>query len=73
VRSKIKNTNGKRAKRQQSDYRYFFQYQYLKNKSTYEDSGAGQPPYMFKTDSSVNGTYSAELSESPFSATSFCG
>lgn len=28
--------------------------------------GAGQPPYMFKTDSSGIGTYSAQLNESPF-------
>lgn len=31
-----------------------------------KQTGAGTPPYMFKTDSSGNGTYSAQLKESPF-------
>ena len=31
-----------------------------------ENTGAGTPPYMFKTDSSGAGTYSAPLKESPF-------
>ena len=30
------------------------------------EAGAGMPPYMFKTDSYGNGTYSASLKESPF-------
>lgn len=30
------------------------------------EAGAGEPPYMFKTDSYGNGTYSARLKESPF-------
>ncbi|MGD8984616.1 MAG: hypothetical protein PVH99_00935 [Desulfobacteraceae bacterium] len=30
------------------------------------EAGAGKPPYMFKTDSYGNGTYSARLEESPF-------
>ncbi|MCK4817775.1 hypothetical protein KA005_18540 [bacterium] len=31
-----------------------------------ENTGAGTPPYMFKTDSSGAGTYSAPLKDSPF-------
>ncbi len=31
-----------------------------------KQTGAGTSPYMFKTDSSGNGTYSASLKESPF-------
>ena len=31
-----------------------------------ENTGAGTPPYMFKTDSGGDGTYSAPLKESPF-------
>lgn len=30
------------------------------------ETGAGDPPYMFKTDAMGNGTYSGKLSESPF-------
>jgi len=30
------------------------------------ETGAGQPPFMFKTDSDGNGSYSAALSESPY-------
>ncbi len=30
------------------------------------ETGAGDPPYMFKTDSMGSGTYSGKLSESPF-------
>ena len=30
------------------------------------EAGAGEAPYMFKTDSYGNGTYSAQLKESPF-------
>ena len=30
------------------------------------ETGAGEAPYMFKTDSMGNGTYSGKLSESPF-------
>jgi hypothetical protein len=30
------------------------------------ETGAGDPPYMFKTDSMGSGTYSGSLSESPF-------
>ncbi|HIJ57085.1 MAG TPA: hypothetical protein HPQ03_13315 [Deltaproteobacteria bacterium] len=29
------------------------------------ETGAGQPPYMFKTDSNGNGTYASALNESP--------
>jgi hypothetical protein len=39
---------------------------FVNTKPRKHEVGAGQPPYMFKTDSSGNGTYSAELSESPF-------
>lgn len=31
-----------------------------------QETGAGKPPYMFKTDSYGNGRYSAPLVESPF-------
>lgn len=31
-----------------------------------QETGAGMPPYMFKTDSNGNGTYESNLSESPF-------
>ena len=30
------------------------------------ETGAGEPPYMFKTDAIGSGTYSGKLSESPF-------
>jgi hypothetical protein len=30
------------------------------------EAGAGEPPYMFKTDSNGNGTYTASLKGSPF-------
>ena len=30
------------------------------------ETGAGEPPYMFKTDAMGSGTYSGKLSESPF-------
>jgi hypothetical protein len=30
------------------------------------EAGAGTPPYMFRTDSTGNGTYESSLSESPF-------
>ena len=30
------------------------------------EAGAGQPPYMFKTDSSGKGSYSSHLDKSPF-------
>lgn len=36
------------------------------NKKPEKQSGAGTSPYMFKTDSSGVGTYSAPLKESPF-------
>ncbi len=36
------------------------------NKKPKKQSGAGTSPYMFKTDSSGVGTYSAPLKESPF-------
>ena len=39
---------------------------FVNTKPRKHEAGAGQPPYMFKTDSYGNGTYSAELSESPF-------
>lgn len=31
-----------------------------------QEAGAGQAPYMFKTDGQGNGTYSASLAESPY-------
>ena len=31
-----------------------------------QEAGAGQAPYMFKTDGEGNGTYTSSLSESPF-------
>jgi hypothetical protein len=39
---------------------------FVNTKPRKHETGAGQPPYVFKKDSSGNGTYSAELSESPF-------
>ncbi len=30
------------------------------------ETGAGQPPYMFRTDSNGNGSYAAALKESPY-------
>lgn len=33
-----------------------------------QETGAGQPPYMFKTDAKGHGTYSAPLKESPHGA-----
>jgi hypothetical protein len=39
---------------------------FVNTKPKKHEAGAGQPPYMFKTDSYGNGIYSAELSESPF-------
>jgi hypothetical protein len=39
---------------------------FVNTKPKKHETGAGQAPYMFKTDSYGNGTYSAGLSESPF-------
>ncbi len=35
-------------------------------KPTKNQTGAGQPPYMFRTDSKGNGSYAAALKESPY-------
>ena len=39
---------------------------FVSTKPKKHETGAGQPPFMFKTDSDGNGTYSAALSESPY-------
>ncbi len=39
---------------------------FVNKKPKKENTGAGTPPYMFKTDSNGNGTYSSQLKESPF-------
>jgi hypothetical protein len=39
---------------------------FVNMKPTKHEAGAGMPPYMFKTDSYGNGTYSASLKASPF-------
>lgn len=39
---------------------------FVNKKPTMKKAGAGNPPYMFKTDSSGKGTYDSSLSDSPF-------
>jgi len=39
---------------------------FVNTKPKKHETGAGQPPYMFKTDSNGNGTYKAALNESPY-------
>lgn len=39
---------------------------FVNMKPNKHETGAGTPPYMFKTDASGKGTYEAPLSESPF-------
>jgi len=39
---------------------------FVNTKPQKHETGAGQPPYMFKTDSNGNGSYTASLSESPY-------
>jgi hypothetical protein len=39
---------------------------FVNKKPKKDNTGAGTPPYMFKTDSSGNGTYSSQLKGSPF-------
>lgn len=39
---------------------------FVNTKPRKQEAGAGEAPYMFKTDAQGNGTYSARLSESPF-------
>ncbi|MBW2439472.1 MAG: hypothetical protein JRH12_03280 [Deltaproteobacteria bacterium] len=38
----------------------------MNTKPQKHETGAGQAPYMFKTDSSGNGAYAAPLKESPY-------
>ena len=39
---------------------------FVNTKPKKHETGAGQPPYMFKTDAKGNGSYSASLAESPY-------
>lgn len=39
---------------------------FVNSKPKKQEAGAGQPPYMFKTDANGNGTYKAALNESPY-------
>lgn len=39
---------------------------FVNTKPKKHEAGAGQPPFMFKTDSKGNGSYTAPLSESPY-------
>jgi len=39
---------------------------FVNTKPKKQETGAGQPLYMFKTDADGNGSYSAALSESPY-------
>lgn len=39
---------------------------FVNTKPKKHETGAGQPPYMFKTDAWGNGSYSAALNEKPF-------
>ena len=39
---------------------------FVNTKPKKHETGAGQPPYMFKTDAKGNGSYSASLGESPY-------
>ena len=40
--------------------------QSISSKPKKHETGAGQAPYMFKTDSNGNGSYAAPLKESPY-------
>ena len=39
---------------------------FVNAKPNKRQAGAGQPPYMFRTDSNGNGSYAAVLKESPY-------
>ena len=39
---------------------------FVNTKPNKRQAGAGQPPYMFRTDSNGNGSYAAVLKESPY-------
>ncbi len=39
---------------------------FVNTKPQKDQTGAGQPPYMFRTDSNGNGSYSAALNKSPY-------
>jgi len=39
---------------------------FVNTKPKKHETGAGQPPYMFRTDSNGHGTYTAALNESPY-------
>ena len=39
---------------------------FVNTKPKKHETGAGQPPYMFRTDSNGNGSYSAALNHSPY-------
>jgi hypothetical protein len=39
---------------------------FVNTKPNKHETGAGQPPYMFRTDSNGNGSYAAALKESPY-------
>ena len=39
---------------------------FVNTKPNKHETGAGQPPYMFRTDSNGNGSYEAALKESPY-------
>ena len=39
---------------------------FVNTKPNKHQTGAGQPPYMFRTDSNGNGSYAAALNESPY-------
>jgi len=39
---------------------------FVNTKPQKNQTGAGQPPYMFRTDSNGNGSYAAALKESPY-------
>jgi hypothetical protein len=39
---------------------------FVNTKPKKHETGAGQPPYMFRTDSNGNGSYTAALKESPY-------
>jgi hypothetical protein len=53
-----------KAKGLQSDKVYTVWFVNMKPKK--HETGAGKPPYMFKTDSNGNGIYETHLSELPF-------
>jgi hypothetical protein len=39
---------------------------FVNTKPKKHEAGAGQPPYMFKTDSNGNGSYAAPIGETPY-------